>query len=50
VIEVAIAAARCVIVLWSQAFVVSDWVRSEASEGKRRGILVPVSGDRLTDV
>jgi hypothetical protein len=45
VIEGAIAAARCVVVLWSQASVVSEWVRSEASEGKRRGILVPVSID-----
>ena len=42
VIEDAIAAARCVVVLWSHASVVSEWVRSEASEGKRRGILVPV--------
>jgi len=42
VIEAAIAAARCVIVLWSRASVTSEWVRSEASEGKRRGILVPV--------
>ena len=42
VIEDAIGAARCVIVLWSRASVASEWVRSEASEGKRRGILVPV--------
>src|SRR5262245_65490481 len=42
VIEDAIAAARCVVVLWSHASVQSEWVRSEASEGKRRGILVPV--------
>ena len=42
VIEDAIGAARCVIVLWSAASVPSEWVRSEASEGKRRGILVPV--------
>jgi hypothetical protein len=42
VIEDAIGAARCVIVLWSEASVASEWVRSEASEGKRRGILVPV--------
>ena len=43
VIEDAIGAARCVVVLWSAASVGSEWVRSEASEGKRRGILVPVS-------
>jgi TIR domain/PDZ domain len=42
VIEDAIGAARCVIVLWSRASVASEWVRSEASEGKRLGILVPV--------
>jgi hypothetical protein len=41
VIENAISAARCVIVLWSRASIASEWVRSEASEGKRRGILVP---------
>src|SRR5574342_208411 len=42
VIEKAIAQAKCVIVLWSAVSVTSDWVRNEASEGKRRGILVPV--------
>ena len=42
VIEDAIAAARCLVVLWSRASIASEWVRSEASEGKRRGILVPV--------
>jgi hypothetical protein len=42
VIEDAIAAARCVVVLWTRASVASDWVRSEASEGQRRGVLVPV--------
>jgi hypothetical protein len=42
VIEEAISAARCLIVLWSRISVVSEWVRSEAAEGKRRGILVPV--------
>jgi hypothetical protein len=47
VIEEAIGAARCVIVLWSPASVPSEWVRSEASEGKRRGILVPVFLDAV---
>lgn len=42
VIEKAIAQAKCVIVLWSAASVTSEWVRNEASEGKRRGILLPV--------
>ena len=42
VIERAIAQAKCVIVLWSAVSVASEWVRNEASEGRRRGILVPV--------
>jgi hypothetical protein len=42
VIEQALADARCMLVLWSTAAVASEWVRSEASEGKRRNILVPV--------
>jgi hypothetical protein len=29
-------------VLWSGISITSEWVRNEASEGKRRGILVPV--------
>lgn len=33
--------AKCVLVLWSNASVKSDWVRDEANEGKRRGVLVP---------
>ena len=47
VIEDAIGTARCLIVLWSRTSVASDWVRSEASEGKRRGILVPVFLDAV---
>jgi len=42
VIEDAVGTAKCMIVLWSRPSVASDWVRSEASEGKRRRILVPV--------
>jgi TIR domain-containing protein/PDZ domain-containing protein len=42
VIEKSIARAKCVIVLWSNVSVASEWVRNEASEGKRRGILIPV--------
>ena len=50
VIEEALDAARCVVVVWSQAFIASHWVRTEAEEGRQRGILVPVmidSGVRL---
>jgi hypothetical protein len=42
VIEKALAQAKCVLVLWSAISVASEWVRNEASEGKRRQILVPV--------
>jgi hypothetical protein len=42
VIEDALDASRCVVVLWTRNSVVSDWVKIEADEGARRGILVPV--------
>jgi serine/threonine-protein kinase len=42
VIERELDAARCVVVLWSRASAASDWVKTEAAEGARRGILVPV--------
>jgi hypothetical protein len=42
VIEKALGESKCVIVLWSAVAVASEWVRNEASEAKRRGILVPV--------
>ena len=41
VLEAALNAAKCVVVLWSHASCSSDWVKNEAAEGKRRGILVP---------
>lgn len=47
VIEKALAQAKCVIVLWSAPSVASEWVRNEASEGKRREILVPVFLDAV---
>lgn len=34
--------AKCVVVLWSKESVKSGWVETEASEGDRRGILIPV--------
>ncbi|MGB7000853.1 MAG: SUMF1/EgtB/PvdO family nonheme iron enzyme [Halobacteriota archaeon] len=46
VIEVALDAANCVIVLWSKTSVSSDWVKTEASEGKKKGILIPVLIER----
>jgi len=42
VIERALGEAKGVIVLWSAVSVTSEWVRNEASEGKERGILIPV--------
>ena len=47
VIEKALDEARCVVVLWSRDSVESDWVRTEADEGKRRGILVPALLDSV---
>ena len=46
VIENALEAANCIIVLWSHTSVSSDWVRTEASEGKQRKILIPVLIER----
>lgn len=41
VIQEALNAARCVVVLWSQHSADSRWVRTEAEEGANREILVP---------
>jgi len=41
VIQKSLDAARCVIVLWSEASVSSNWVKTEAAEAAQRGILVP---------
>ena len=45
VIAEALTAARCVVVVWSEASIASDWVREEADEGRRRHILMPVLFD-----
>jgi len=42
VIEEELAAAGCVIVLWSKASVASSWVKTEAADARDRRILVPV--------
>lgn len=47
VIEEALNAAKCVIVLWSKKSVHSDWVQNEAAEGARRKILIPVLIDEV---
>ena len=45
VIEAALAAARCVIVVWSAESIKSEWVRAEAEDGQQRHLLVPVRID-----
>jgi formylglycine-generating enzyme required for sulfatase activity len=42
VIEQALDGARCVVVVWSQTSVQSEWVKVEADEGMSRKVLVPV--------
>ena len=44
-IEAALAAAKCVVVLWSGVSVESDWVKGEAGEGAARKALIPVRID-----
>ena len=46
VIEEAIASSSAVVVVWSHYSIESDWVRAEATEGLRRGILMPVRRDK----
>jgi len=46
-IEKQLAAAKCVIVLWSGASVNSKWVRAEATDADSRKILIPVSIDQV---
>ncbi len=41
-IEQELSSASCVLVVWSKNSIDSDWVREEAEEGQRRGILIPV--------
>ena len=48
VIEKALAAAKCVVVLWSKESIKSRWVRNEASEGADREILLPALLERVT--
>lgn len=42
VIENAIDNSRCVIILWSEASIKSQWAKVEAEEGRKKGILVPI--------
>ncbi|HEY9205323.1 MAG TPA: TIR domain-containing protein [Candidatus Methanoperedens sp.] len=47
VIEEALDASKCVIVLWSKESTISEWVKNEAREGARRHILVPILIDNV---
>lgn len=44
-IEREIAEAACVVVVWSENSIQSEWVRNEVDDGLERGILVPVQID-----
>lgn len=48
VIEAELESCRCVVVLWSVTSVSSKWVKSEATFGDDKGILVPVALDGAT--
>jgi TIR domain-containing protein/transglycosylase-like protein with SLT domain len=41
VIKKELDAAKCVIVLWSSQSIISEWVKDEATEAVKRGVLVP---------
>jgi hypothetical protein len=47
VIEEQLETAKCMLVIWSENSVCSHWVRSEASEGFERNMLVPVFIDEV---
>jgi hypothetical protein len=47
VIEEELSSARCMIVIWTESSVRSRWVRTEAAEGDRRDILVPIQFDSV---
>ena len=46
-IERELEAAKCVIVLWSQDSIGSEWVKTEAAVAAERGVLVPALIDRV---
>ena len=48
VIEAALRSSTCVVVLWSRASIVSEWVKTEAAEGAARRILVPALIESVT--
>lgn len=50
IVEGALDAAKCVVVLWSPAARNSDWVKIEATEGAERRILAPALIERNTKI
>ena len=48
VIEKQLTDARCVLVVWTQRSVTSEWVRNEASEADAKGKLVPIVLENVT--
>ncbi len=46
-IERELTAARCAVVLWSKTAVGKTWVRTEATEAQKRGVLIPVLIDAV---
>ena len=46
-IESAIKEAKCMVVVWSERSIESEWVRIEIDEGVRRGIFVPALIDEV---
>ena len=48
VIEEELDKAKCVVVLWSEKSIKAKWVITEASEGDKRGILVPILIEDVT--
>ena len=50
VIEEAIDAASCIVVVWSKHAIISDWVRTEANEGLEDGAGPPVPNVRTKQI
>lgn len=46
-LEQAINTSRCVVVVWSQSSIQSEYVREEANFAKRRGVLLPICLDKV---
>ncbi|MFZ1342160.1 TIR domain-containing protein [Thiothrix eikelboomii] len=46
-LEQAINASRCVVVVWSEHSIQSEYVREEANIAKRRGVLLPICLDKV---